>query len=146
MANKPPPPLKPKPKPKPKLTVYVKPPTFKQKVMQGRQSTNVIDTRKYYPGYHRIGVNGYFTYNTFFHLAANVGTNIANALTSKGLPVSALLTRNKDTANSQYGFEVVIYVENSVGTAMASAKVTNALANTIAYPNSVRIMNAFNYD
>jgi hypothetical protein len=80
MANKPPPPSKPKPKPKPKLTVYVKPSTFKQNVMAGRQSTNVIDTRDFYPGYHRVAVHAYFTYNTFFHLAAYVGANIAKSL------------------------------------------------------------------
>ncbi len=146
MANKPPPPPKPKPKPKPKLTVYIKPSTFKQNVMAGRQSTNVIDTRQSYPGYYRVAVNAYFTYNTFFHLAAYVGTNIAKALTSKGFPVLSLATTNKDTANSQYYFRITVLVGNGNTLADVKHDLIRALEATIALPNSVRIMDAFNYD
>jgi hypothetical protein len=146
MANKPPPPPKPKPKPKPKLTVYIKPSTFKQKVMQGRQSTNVIDTRQSYPGYYRVAVNAYFTYNTFFHLAANVGNNLANALLSHGFKLNSAKFSYRDTANSQYNFSITVLVRNGDTLADVKHNLTRALEATIALPNSVRIMYAYNYD
>lgn len=137
---------KPLPKLKPKVVVKPVKKTFYDNVMKGRQSSNVIDNRENHPDYHRVRVKGYFTYNTPFHLAMNVPSNLANALKSQGFGVVYVGYSSRDKTNSQYNFDVITYVENRYKTTQVSASLANVLANTIAYPNSIRIMEAYIYE
>jgi hypothetical protein len=133
MANKPPPPPKPKPKPKPKLTVYIKPSTFKQNVMAGRQSNNVIDLRNTLP----VRVLGNLTWNTYFHTSSNAAKEVFNALKRRGFIVDGIQFFPKGFFNSDYGFNILLTVNGNFSLDDVRVSVANTLA-PLAAPNSIR--------
>jgi hypothetical protein len=121
-----------KPVPKPKI--------FGQKVSQLRQSTNVEDRREALSsGMNSVTLEGYLTWNTFFHLSANVGSNIKNALQSRGFNCYGVSFSNRDYENSQYNFRVVLLVLERYSSQDIKGSFTEALEKTVSLPNSVRV-------
>lgn len=95
-------------------------------------------------GVHTFVLGGYLTWNSFFHLTANVGSNIKNALQSRGFYVVDVKFNNRDWDNSQYNFYVVLLVSDRYSKQEVVDSFSNALVNTVALPGSLRIQNAGN--
>jgi endo-1,4-beta-D-glucanase Y len=122
--------------------------TFGQRIGILGQSRNIEDRRTFTPvlgGARIVQVFGYLTWNTWYHLASRVNQNIANALQSRGFSVDWVSSNARNKQNSQYNFEIKLRVYNKYTTRQATTSLVNALAQTVALPNSIRITNVFDY-
>lgn len=114
--------------------------TFRSNIINtGRESANIIDNRVTLPNARRLKVAGYFTYNTFFHLAARVSVNITAALNSHGFRANGTQVWNRDKNNSQYTFVVDLLVYNNYSDSQVIESLVTTLTRTIALAGSVRI-------
>jgi hypothetical protein len=112
------------------------------------QSQNIEDRRVFnadYVGNHRVQVFGYFTRNTWFHLANQVKYDTLNALQSRGFGITYASASARDSKNSQYNFEVDLRVFDGYSTQQVRDSLIYALGQTIALPNSIRIINIYDY-
>ncbi len=133
------------PKPKKPLPVLR---TFRGKITKQGQSQNIEDKRVFNPQYvgnHLVQVFGYLTRNTWFHLASQVKYDIMNALQSRGFGIIFSYVTDRNRANSQYNFEVHLRVFDRYTTQQVKDSLVYALEQTIALPNSVRIINIYDY-
>jgi hypothetical protein len=138
---------KPKKVTPPKLTFNQKP-TFRTNVIKQGQSGNVEDVRVAHPEYvgnHLVQVCGYLTRNTWFHLASQIKYDIGNALQSRGFGIIYSSASDRDKKNSQYNFEVHLRVLDRYSTQQVRDSLVYALGQTIALPNSIRIINIYDY-
>ncbi len=104
---------------------------FIKKLPKSVKSTLGGTTRK-------VRIQGYLTWNTFFHLSANVGFNIHTALNSSGFSVDECRASNRDKTNSQYYFYLTLNVYMNWGTRTLQENLVRVLTSTVALPGSIR--------
>lgn len=124
--------------------------TFNQRLAKSGigQSQNIEDRRVSNPAYvgnHRVQVFGYFTRNTWFHLASQVGNDILKALQSRGFGIVYASASDRDRKNSQYNFQIELRVYDRHSTERVRDSLIYVLGQTIALPDSIRITNIFDY-
>ncbi len=121
---------------------------FRQAVIRQGQSQNVEDVRTVNPNYagtRLVQIWGYFTRNTWWHLASRVPQDIIAALQSRNIGVIYANADARDSKNSQYNFGVNLRVFNQYNTNQAVNSVVFTLGQTIAFSNSIRIIRVVDY-
>jgi hypothetical protein len=125
------------------------PKSFARNIRSVGQSSNIEDRRTgdRYAGTDTrfVRIFGYFTRNTWWHLASRVPQDIIAALQSRNIGVIYSSANDRDRKNSQYNFQVDLRVFNQYNTNQAVNSVVFTLGQTIALPNSVGIINVFDY-
>jgi hypothetical protein len=139
-----------KKKPAKAIKVFRKPQQsyFRQQVQKQGQSVNVEDRRVFNPQYvgnRLVKVHGYLTRNTWFHLAVRVKYDILSALQSHGFGVIYVAANARDAENSQYNFQIHLRVWNEYTTQQVKNSLVNTLAQTVALPDSIRIINTYDF-
>jgi hypothetical protein len=112
------------------------------------QSQNIEDRRASNPAYvgnRLVQVYGYLTRNTWFHLASQVKYDILNALQSHNFGVIYVAANGRDVKNSQYNFEIHLRVFKEYTKREVINSLIYTLGQTIALPNSIRIINSYEY-
>ncbi len=123
--------------------------SFARNILGVGQSSNIDDRRTgdIYAGTDTrlVQIYGYFTRNTWFHLASRVKYDIIAALQSRNIGVIYASADDRDRNNSQYNFGVDLRVFNQYNTKQAVNSVVFTLGQTIALPNSIGIINVVDY-
>jgi hypothetical protein len=121
---------------------------FRQQILKRRQSVNVEDRRVFEPQYvgnRLVKVYGYLTRNTWFHLSSRVKYDILSALQSRGFGVIYVAANARNAENSQYNFEIRLRVWNEYTKREVIKSLISTLSQTVALPNSIEIINSYDY-
>jgi hypothetical protein len=112
-------------------------PTFNKNALKQRQSTNIIDLGDT-NSLNVVNVEGVLTWNTYWHLAANVSSNLKTALTGRGFSVGSVNTFPLFIGSSDYFFLISLNVKRQYAATEVSRSILKALKD-VAIPSSIRI-------
>ena len=108
--------------------------TFRERLANERQSTNVIDLR----AFKSIPIIGTLKWKTSFHLSSSVPSEIMQSLLRRGFRVSRVSVILKTWLTSLYEFQIWLLVPKQFSQTQVEESVINALQD-VAAPNSIYI-------